>query len=142
MRSLPSPEGYCRRYWGTLCFVLTPVPMRAAPSKLLIPTVAFASALALGAWLFVEAGRTFEEQKRHCLLQQQDREDFRAKELQEIQKAFATNEKLRNRWLPSLESSGMRLPGCVKCGFFWNPSFRTPQSRRWRRRIRRFFLRV
>ncbi len=98
-----------------------PVPMRAAHSKSLITTVAFASALALGAWLFVEAGRSIERAEAALLREQQDREDLRAKEFQEIQKAFATNQKLRNHWLPSLEKLRDAFAGLRELRIFLEP---------------------
>ena len=80
-----------------------PHSMSAAPLKLLLPTAAFVSALALGGWLFVESGRTFTSAQATLELQRQERESARTRQLQEIQKLLATHGKLRDRWLPSLQ---------------------------------------
>jgi len=77
--------------------------MSAALQKLFFPTAAFVSALVLGAWLAVESAQIFSSVEAGLTLHKQEREAIRAQELRDIQRLLDTHNKLRERWLPSLQ---------------------------------------
>jgi len=95
--------------------------MSAAPSKLFLATVAFASALAIGGWLFVEADRTFASAQAAAELSQRERFVERREKLQAVQKLLESNRKLRDKWLPVLQGLRDAFSGLRELRVFLEP---------------------